>query len=40
MIAIWREIGAIKEQRLDQARLIRANEWLTEVKLEEIKKKN
>ena len=38
MIAIWREIGTfeITEQRLvDQARVIRTNECLTEVKLEE-----
>ena len=43
MIAIWREIGTfeIKEQRLvDQARVFRINEWLTEVELEEIRRKN
>ena len=42
MIAIWREIGTfeIKEQRLaDQARVVRTNEWLTEVELEEIRRK-
>ena len=42
MIAIWREIGTfeITEQRLvDQARVIRTREWLTEVKLEEIRRK-
>ena len=39
MIPIWREIGTfeITEQRLvDQARVIRTNEWLTEGELEEI----
>ena len=43
MIAIGKEIGTseITEQRLvDQARVIRTNEWLTEVELEEIKRKN
>ena len=41
MVAIWREIGEITEQRVvDQARIIRTNEWLTEVELEEIRKKN
>ena len=41
MVAIWREIGEITEQRLvDQARIIRTNEWLTEVELEEIRKRN
>ena len=42
MIAIWRDIGTfeITEQRLvDQVRVIRANEWLTEVELQEIAKK-
>ena len=42
MIAIQREIGTfeITEQRLvHQARVIRTNEWLTEVELEEIKRK-
>ena len=42
MIAIWRDIGnfEITEQRLvDQARVIRTNEWLTEVELEEIRTK-
>ena len=42
MIAIWREIGAFKitEQRLvHQARVVRTNEWLTEVELEEIRRK-
>ena len=42
MIAIWREIGTLEitEQRLvDQARVVRTNEWLTEVELEEIKRK-
>ena len=41
MIAIWREIGTfeITEQRLvDQARVLRKNEWLIEVELEEIRK--
>ena len=40
--AIWREIGTfeITEQRLaDQARIIRTNEWLTEVELEKIRRK-
>ena len=39
MIAIWREIGTfeITEQRLvDQARVVRTNEWLTVVELEKI----
>ena len=42
MIAIWREIETfeITEQRLvDQAGVIRTNEWLTEVELEEIWRK-
>ena len=42
MIAIWREIGIfeITEQRLvDQARVVRTNEGLTEVELEEIRRK-
>ena len=42
MIAIWGEIGSfeITEQRLvDQARVVRTNEWLTEVELEEIRRK-
>ena len=42
MIAIWREIGAfeITEQRLvDQARVIRTNEWLIEAELKEIRRK-
>ena len=41
MVAIWREIWTfeITEQRLvDQARVLRKNEWLTEVELEEIRK--
>ena len=41
MIPIWREIGTseITEQRLvDQARVIRTNEWLTEGELEEIRR--
>ena len=33
MAAIWREIGA------DQARAIRTNEWLTDVHIEELKRK-
>ena len=34
------KIFEITEQRLvDQARVIRTNKWLTEVKLEEIRKK-
>ena len=40
---IWRETGTfeITEQRLvDQARVIRTNEWLSEVELEEIMRKN
>ena len=40
---IWRETGTfeITEQRLvDQARVIRTNEWLSEVELEEITRKN
>ena len=43
MIAIWREIGTfeITEKRLvDQVRVVGTNEWLTEVELEEIRKKN
>ena len=43
MIAIWRDVGTfeITEQRLvDQARVIRTNEWLTEGELEEIRRKN
>ena len=39
VIPIWRDIGTfeITDQRLvDRARVIRTNEWLTEVKLEEI----
>ena len=43
MIAIWREIGTfeITEQRLaDQVRVIRTNRWLTDVELEEIRRKN
>ena len=43
MIAIWRDVGTfeITEQRLvDQVRVFRANEWLTEVELQEIAKKN
>ena len=39
MTAIWREIGTFEltEQRLvDQARVIRTDEWLTEVELEKI----
>ena len=42
MIAIWREIGTfeITETRLvDQLRVVGTNEWLTEVELEEIRKK-
>ena len=41
MIAIWRERGTfeITEQRhVDQARIVRTNEWLTEVDLKEIRK--
>ena len=41
MIAIWREIGTfeITKQRLvDQARVVRTNEWLTEAELEEIRR--
>ena len=42
MITNWREIGTfeITEQRLvDQARVVRTNEWLTEVELEEVRRK-
>ena len=42
MIAIWRETGTFKitEQRLvDQARVIRTKEWLTEVELGQIRRK-
>ena len=42
MIAIWSEIGTfeITKQRLvDQVRVAKINEWLTEVKLEEIRRK-
>ena len=42
MIAIWREIRTfeITEQRLvDQARVVSTYEWLTEVELEEIRRK-
>ena len=42
MIAIWREIGTfeITEQIfIDQARVTRINEWLTEAELEEIRGK-
>ena len=41
MIAIWREIGTfeITEQRLGAPpRVIRTNEWLTKVELEEKKR--
>ena len=41
MIAIWREIGTfeITEQRLvNQTRVIRINEWLSEVELEEMRR--
>ena len=41
MIAIWRERGTfeITEQRhVDQARVVRTNEWLTEVDLKEIRR--
>ena len=42
MIAIWREIVTfeITEQRfVDQARVVRTNECLTEVELEELRRK-
>ena len=42
MTAIWREIGTfeITEHRLvDQERVIRTNEWLTEMELEEKRRK-
>ena len=42
MIAIWSEIGTfeITKQRLvDQVRVAKIDEWLTEVKLEEIRRK-
>ena len=41
MIVIWREIGTfeITEERLvDLARVIRTNEWLTEVELKKIRR--
>ena len=42
MIAIWRERGTfeITEQRhVDQVRVVRTNEWLTEVDFKEIRRK-
>ena len=42
MITIWRETGTfeITEQRLvDQARVVRTNEWQMKVELEEIRRK-
>ena len=42
VIAVWRDKGTfeITEQRLaDEARVVRTNEWLTEVELEEIIRK-
>ena len=42
MKRIWDEIGVfqVSEQRLaDQARAIRTNEWLTNIEIEEIKRK-
>ena len=42
MIAIWREIRTFEttEQRLvDQARVVSTYKWLTEVELEEIRRK-
>ena len=42
MIAIWSEIGTIeitKQRLVDQVRVAKINEWLTEVKLEEIRRK-
>ena len=42
LIAVWREIETfeITEQRLvDQLRVIRTNEWLIDMELEEIKRK-
>ena len=40
MIAIWREIGTFevtKQRLVDQLRIIRTNEWLIKVELEEIR---
>ena len=42
MIAIWSEIGTFeitKQKLVDQVRVAKINEWLTEVKLEEIRRK-
>ena len=42
MLAIWAEIGVFEtsEERLaDQARAIKVNGWLSEVEIEEIKRK-
>ena len=41
MFGFWKEMGVfeIPEQRLaDQARVIKLNEWLSEVELEEIRR--
>ena len=41
MFGFWKEMGVfeISEQRLaDQARVIKLNEWLSEVELEEIRR--
>ena len=42
LIAIWREIGTFEitqKRPVDQARVMRTDEWLNEVKLEEIRRK-
>ena len=42
MTAIWREIGTFeitKKRLVDQVRVVRTNEWLTEVELEKIRRK-
>lgn len=41
MTGVWREIGEfeISEQRLaDQARGIKVNDWLSDIKIEELKR--
>ena len=42
LIAIWREIGTFEitqKRPVDLARVMRTDEWLNEVKLEEIRRK-
>ena len=42
MIAIWRKMGTFertKQRHVDRARVVRTKKWLTEVELEEIKRK-